>query len=65
MTEIKKERVEKYFKELASISSPSWDEGKVISYIENFAKKRKLAFKKFQCGKSFNVMISLKGNSSQ
>lgn len=65
MPEIKKERVEKYFKELASISSPSWDEVKVISYIENFAKKRKLTFKKFQCGKSFNVMISLKGNSGK
>lgn len=65
MPQINKERVEKYFKELASISSPSWEEAKVISYLEKFAKKRKLPFKKFQCGKSFNVMISLKGNSSQ
>ena len=62
---INNDRVEKYFKDLAGIPSPSWKEEKVIGYLEAFAKKRKLALKKYECGKSFNVMISLDGGGKK
>jgi len=47
------------FKTLAQIPSPSWHEEKVIDWLEGFAKKRKINFKKIPCRKSFNVLMTI------
>lgn len=50
------------FKTIAQISSPSWQEHRFIDWLEAFAKKRKIPFKKIACRKSFNILMTLDAN---
>ncbi len=61
---INQKRLFSSFKTLAQISSPSWRENDLIDWLEAFAKKRKIAFKKFACRKSFNVLMTIKATDT-
>ncbi|MBN2436792.1 MAG: M20/M25/M40 family metallo-hydrolase [Spirochaetes bacterium] len=60
MYQVNEKRLYKIFKDLASISSPSMKEEKVIDYLEEFSQKHGLSFTAYPCGKSRNVMMKLK-----
>jgi tripeptide aminopeptidase len=59
MSEVNKDRLFKTFRELAEISSPSYQEAEVIVWLEKWAKKLKLEFEKLPCDRSFNVVIRI------
>ncbi len=55
VTDLKPGIVWKYFHEITQIPRPSKKEGKIIAYLEAFAKEHKLAYKKDEAG---NILIS-------
>jgi tripeptide aminopeptidase len=61
MSKIDRERIISTFVDLARISSPSWEEAKVIDYIAGYAKKIGVSAKKIPCGKSHNLLLTMKG----
>lgn len=63
MSSINRERLISTFMELARISSPSWEEGKVIDFIVAYAGNIGVRSKKIPCGKSYNLLLSLKGEA--
>jgi len=60
---INSKRLISTFINLASIPSPSWNEHKVIAYIEKRLKKLGIKFEKYSCGASFNLLSVLDGGS--
>ena len=64
MYKINRQRLIKQFTDLAKISSPSWQEEKVIEYIINCLKSLKVKYSKYKCGSSYNILARLNGNSS-
>lgn len=54
ITELKPEKVFKYFAEILQIPRPSKKEGKIIAYLINWAEQRKLDVQKDEIG---NVII--------
>ena len=53
------------FIDLASISSPSWNEHEVVAYIEKRLKKLGIKSQKYPCGVSFNLLGVLEGGSEK
>ena len=53
------------FIDLASISSPSWNEHKIIAYIEKRLKKLGIKTEKYSCGPSFNLFCVFDGSSGK
>ncbi len=64
MYKINRQRLIKQFTDLAKISSPSWQEEKVIEYIIDALKSLKIKYSKHKCGSSYNLLARLNGNSS-
>ncbi len=55
VTDLKPEIVWKHFHEVTQVPRPSKKEGKIIAYLESFAKQHNLAYKKDEAG---NILIS-------
>lgn len=55
-------RVVKHFTALASLSSPSWHEEKVIRYITRQFDKLGVTWEKYPCGESYNLYGVLEGD---
>ena len=62
MYEINRERLIKTFTELAEISSPSWQEKKVMDYIIKRFSRLGGKSSTHKCGESFNLLIKILGN---
>ena len=60
---INSKRLISTFIDLASISSPSWNEHEIIAYIEKRLKKLGVKSEKYPCGPSFNLLGVLDGDS--
>src|SRR4030042_5991303 len=60
---INKNRLIKTFIDLVKIPSPSWEEKDVIDYIIGYLNKIEVPYKKFKCNDSYNLLISIEGNS--
>ena len=65
MYTVNKNRIIKTFTDLAKISSPSWQEHKVIEYLVNKLNKLHIPYKKYKCKDSFNLLISFPGNKKK
>ncbi len=63
MADINKDRLFTLFREMAGISSPSWKEGEMIAYLERYAAKNGIHFRKIPCGESYNVVMKVDGNA--
>ena len=55
ITELKPEIVWKFFHEITQVPRPSKKEGKIIAYLESFAKKYNVDIKKDEAG---NILMS-------
>lgn len=64
MYTINSKRLIKTFTELVQIPSPSWEEHHVIDYIIDRLKKIHITAKRIKCGKSYNLLISIKGQKN-
>ena len=62
---INSKRLISTFVELASISSPSWNEHEIIAYIEKRLKKLGVKCEKYPCGSSFNLLGVLDSDSKK
>ncbi len=62
MYEINTQRLIKTFTEIASISSPSWQEKKAAAYIEKRLKKNGIKPGRIKCGNSFSIYAEIPGN---
>lgn len=62
MIEINRDRLVRTFLELVKIPSPSWKEHAVIEYIEKNVAEYGAQCRRFPCGESFNLLVSVKGN---
>ena len=62
---INSKRLISTFIDLASIPSPSWNEHKVIAYIEKRLKKLGVKSEKYPCGASFNLLSVLDGDNAR
>jgi tripeptide aminopeptidase len=62
MIEINRDRLVRTFLELVKISSPSWKELPVIEYIEKSVSEYGAQCRRFPCGESFNLLITVQGN---
>lgn len=62
ISELKPTLIWKYFDEILQVPRPSKKEGKIISYIENFAQQKGLNYKKDQAG---NILITKKASAGQ
>lgn len=62
MIEINRERLVRTFLELVKIPSPSWKEHAVIEYIEKSVVGYKAQCRRFPCGDSFNLLVTVEGN---
>jgi tripeptide aminopeptidase len=65
MFDINKKHLVKTFSELAKISSPSWKEDGVRDYIMRSLKSISVRLKKFSCGDSYNLLISMDGDKKR
>jgi tripeptide aminopeptidase len=61
MYAIDRNAVIKTFTDLASLPSPSWEEGKVISYIEKAFKKLGGRTARYACEDSHNLLVTIPG----
>ncbi len=62
MYRVNEKRLVRTFTDMASISSPSWNERGMIDYVLRNAKSIGLGAKKFPCGGSHNLLLEMKGN---
>lgn len=62
MTEINTKRLFKMFKDMAEISSPSWKEGAMISYLKKIARHHGFKAETYPCKDSFNLLLRIKGS---
>jgi len=65
MYEINKQRLITTFTDLASISSPSWQEKDVMNYIIHRLKQLNIKYKKYKCRNSFNLVAFIKGDNKK
>ena len=65
MYEITKERLVKTFVELVEISSPSWQEKKVMNYIIKRFNNLGAVCTTHQCGESHNLLVKISGDSKR
>jgi tripeptide aminopeptidase len=63
MYAINRKRLIKTFTDLVKIPSPSWQEQKVIDYIEKYFKGTGIKTKRFKCKDSFNILATIPGNN--
>ena len=61
MLTVNRQRLIQTFIDLVTIPSPSWHEENVIDYIIQRAKKLNIKWKKYPCGESHNLLLSLEG----
>ncbi|MFC1670604.1 M20/M25/M40 family metallo-hydrolase [Spirochaetota bacterium] len=62
MYEVNQKRLVKTFIDLVKIPSPSWKEHDMVSYIIKKVKKLNVNYKKYPCGDSYNLYLSLDGS---
>jgi tripeptide aminopeptidase len=65
MTTPNSERLINTFLDLVRISSPSWKEEGVIRYIERAAMQLGYEAKRYPCGESFNLVVSIPGDNTK
>jgi tripeptide aminopeptidase len=65
MYRINRKRIVRTFTELARIPSPSWKESGVIDYIINSVKNLPVDVKKYPCGESHNLLLTVNGEKKR
>ncbi len=65
MYRINRKRLVKTFSELVRIPSPSWRENGIIEYIINSVKNLPVVAKKYSCGESHNLLLTVGGEKKR
>ncbi len=63
MYAINRKRLINIFTDLVKIPSPSWEEQKVVEYIEKYFKGIGVKTKRFRCKNSFNLLATISGKN--